>query len=400
MLRMTSPVGRMLGVVNKLAADEFTGRRTGTPGGKAAATWLACHLESLGATVTLDEFGVTAAVKELKATPVLRWRDELGEWSQSLVHRKDFAEHLATAYTPELVSGKLALAGQTELAGAWVLAETFAAQHIQQLAERGAVGALLPRGTDEAGWMPKMIAGPPASVLPVLSVRTDLHRRMAAAASGRSAAVTASVPLSTVDVKGTNVYAVFRPPHAENVLLTAHFDGVGDGPGGVRFPAAADNASGVAVVLEAARQLNQTLPADAGLAVALLDAEEAGAHGSAHHAPKVRPGTSVINLDGAAQLHQAAAVEAGGAAMRLLQALDRAGKEAGIPLRPRAMPSDNRRYAAAGLAAIGIGMGIAGYQTPAETPDRVEPRTLRAACRLIVLTVEQLATLPVVSSIA
>ncbi|MDP4509388.1 hypothetical protein [Nonomuraea turcica] len=51
------------------------------------------------------------------------------------------------------------------------------------------------------------------------------------------------------------------------------------------------------------------------------------------------------------------------------------------------MASDNRRYAAAGLAAIGIGMGMPGYQTPAETPDRVQPDTLVAAARLLVATV-------------
>src|ERR1051326_3720146 len=56
------------------------------------------------------------------------------------------------------------------------------------------------------------------------------------------------------------------------VLLTAHFDGVGDDPS-ARFPAACDNASGVAAVVEAARILHRTLPAGVGLAMALLDAE-------------------------------------------------------------------------------------------------------------------------------
>ncbi|MFG2075075.1 hypothetical protein [Nonomuraea maritima] len=50
------------------------------------------------------------------------------------------------------------------------------------------------------------------------------------------------------------------------------------------------------------------------------------------------------------------------------------------------MASDNRRYAAAGLAAIGIGMGMPGYQTPAETPERVQADTLLAAARLLVAT--------------
>jgi aminopeptidase YwaD len=229
--------------------------------------------------------------------------------------------------------------------------------------------------------MPKMLAGPPVGDLPVLSVRTEVHEEMSNATR-----VTASVPLRTVAVTGTNIHGVLRESTSDelNVLLTAHYDGVGDDPE-QRLPAAADNASGIAVVLEAARALTALLPVEIGLEVAFLDAEEAGAQGSAFHAPHVAPGTHVINVDGAAQLDGAAAVEAGGPAHRLLAALDQAGRQTGV--RAGAMPSDNRRYASVGLAAIGIGMGIPGYQTPAETPDRVEPATLVAATRLVIETV-------------
>nr|WP_238351440.1 M28 family peptidase [Kribbella shirazensis] len=203
--------------------------------------------------------------------------------------------------------------------------------------------------------------------------------------------------MRTVTATGTNVYGVFAEPlpGAVAVLLTAHFDGVGDDPH-LRYPAAADNASGVAVVLEAARLLSGRppsgrLPKGVGLSVALLDGEEVGARGSAHHAPQLTPGTYVINVDGAAQLGTAAAVEAGGPAEPLLAAVDQAGRLTGVPLRAGAMASDNRRYAAAGLPAIGIGMGMPGYQTTAETPDRVEARTLLAAAQLVVATVDHLA---------
>ena len=89
-------------------------------------------------------------------------------------------------------------------------------------------------------------------------------------------------------------------------------------------------------------------------------------------------------------LRDAASVQAGGPAHGLLAALDQAGRSVGVPLRAGAMASDNRRYAAAGLAAIGMGMGIPGYQTPAETPDRVNPNTLLAATQLVVATAWQL----------
>lgn len=200
------------------------------------------------------------------------------------------------------------------------------------------------------------------------------------------------MPLRIVEVTGSNVHRRLRtaPSGGPDVLLTAHFDGVGDDPD-QRLPAAADNASGVAVVLAAARLLADTLLDGVGLAVRFLDAEEAGARGSTHHAPTVPASTVMLNVDGAAQLGDPAAVEAGGPAHGLLAALDQAGRETGVPLRAGTMASDNRRYAAAGLAAVGIGMGMPGYQTPAEAPDRVETDTLISATRLVVATVMGLA---------
>jgi Zn-dependent M28 family amino/carboxypeptidase len=247
--------------------------------------------------------------------------------------------------------------------------------------------------------MPKMITGPTPLPLPVVGLHTELHATLAAAGDD-PAPMTGRIPVRVVATSGTNVHGVLReaPPGGRSILLTAHYDGVGDDPQ-QRLPAAADNASGVAVVLEAARQLAASLPAGLGLAVALLDAEEAGALGSAHHATQLTDpraggltaGTVVLNVDGAAHLDGAAAVEAGGAADELLDALDTAGRSVGVALRAGPMASDNRRYAAAGLPAAGIGMGMPGYQTPAETPDRVEPDTLLAATRLVTTTVRTLA---------
>jgi hypothetical protein len=179
-----------------------------------------------------------------------------------------------------------------------------------------------------------MSAGPTTAAVPVLAVRAGLHEQMRAAARGST--VAAAVPLRTVEVTGVNVHGMFRPPGGGLSLLhTAHFDGVGDDPDGLRFPAACDNAAGVAAVLEAATILHQVLPDHVGLAVALLNGEEAGARGSARRATSVEPGTFVINLDGAAHLLEAAAVEAGGPARPLLAALDLAGRQGRHPVAGR-----------------------------------------------------------------
>ena len=353
---------RMLASVAELASDGYAGRRVGTPGGQAAVAWLAERLRELGADVQLDPFPVSS-VRELYRTPVLQW--STGEETRRLEHRREFVEHLASAELPDPRSAPLVDAGAADLGGRWVLAPAGEwAQACRRAEVEGAVGVLMARGTDADGWMPKMIAGPTPRAVAVIGVRTDLHRQLADALTSGEVRVTASMPLRAVSVEGVNVHGhlPIGPDGSEGgprVLLSAHFDGVGDDPAR-RLPAAADNASGVAAVLEAARVLRDALSAPVDLSVSFLDAEEAGAWGSAHHAPSVAPGTLVINLDGAAQLRQAAAVEAGGPAHALLAALDQAGRRAGVPLRAGAMASDNRRYAAAGLAAIGIGMGMPG----------------------------------------
>ena len=225
--------------------------------------------------------------------------------------------------------------------------------------------------------MPKMIAGPATGLVPILSVRSDLHadddQSTLVSSQRLSRCVRSARPAATCTACSRRLSLAACPscslPTTTESATIPRCDCLPQPT--MRLVSRS--------VLEAARLLAGDLPSGTGLAVALLDGEEAGARGSAHHAPQVAAGTYVINVDGAARLGEAAAVEAGGPAEPLLAALDQAGRQTGVPLRAGAMASDNRRYAAAGLPSIGIGMGMPGYQTTAETPDRVEPRTLLAA---------------------
>ncbi|WP_328647153.1 hypothetical protein OHS58_03835 [Amycolatopsis sp. NBC_00348] len=160
---------RLRTTVTALAEDRFTGRRVGTTGGRTAAAWLAEQLRAIGATVTTDAFPVPR-VRELYRTPHLTWD------GRALVHRRDFVEHLASADLPAPATGELVRADADELGGLWVLAPDLGVS--ARASREGAVGLLVPRGTDEAGWMPKMIAGPPPGNLPVLAIRTELHRQL------------------------------------------------------------------------------------------------------------------------------------------------------------------------------------------------------------------------------
>ncbi|WP_406079254.1 M28 family metallopeptidase [Micromonospora sp. NBC_00858] len=384
---------RMTTTVAALAADDFAGRRVGTPGGAAARAWLADHLTALGARVEIDDFPVRA-VPDIYAAPTVTWG--VGDVSADLTFGREVSIHPASTDTIEVRRGLLGVAGSDDPTGRWLVVPAGMILFDAYRDTRGAAGLLLSRAVDADGWQYTTLAGPDPGPLPVLTLDPSTHSVVLSAAG--EGWMSANTPLRRADATGTNIYATFdRPsPRAVELLLTAHYDGVGDHPG-LRQPGASDNASGVAVVLEAARVLSAVLPDELGLSVALLDAEEIGALGSAHHSSRLRASGGnplVINVDGAGRLDQAAAVEAGGPAHRLLALLDQAGRHTGLPLTAGPVASDNRRYGAAGLAAVGIGAGMAGYHSPADTPDRVDPHTLTAIARLVVATVSLAAPAP------
>ncbi|MCG5437492.1 M28 family metallopeptidase [Micromonospora foliorum] len=385
---------RMAATVTALASAEFTGRRVGTAGGAAARAWLVAHLADLGAAVDTDDFPVRN-VPELYAAPAVVWGE--GETSTRLTFGREVAVHSTSADTSEVRRGPLGVAGSNDPTGRWLVVPAGGNPLDAARDASGAAGLLVSRAVDADGWQYTVLAGPDPGPLPILTLDAGTHRAVLAAATS-AGWWSANTPLRRRDVTGANIHARFpaAEPGGIEVLLTAHYDGVGDHPG-LRQPGASDNASGVAVVLEAARILAAARPAGVGVAVALLDAEEVGALGSAHHSQQLQSGDVrplVINIDGAGLLDQAAAVEAGGPAPALLALLDQAGRHTGLPLAAGPVASDNRRYAAAGLAAVGIGAGMAGYHSPADTPDRVDPHTLKAIARLVVATVHLAASAP------
>lgn len=385
---------RMAATVAALAGDRLAGRRVGSTGGVAARTWLRRRLADLGAAVSVEVFPVRG-VPEVYDAPRVRWHD--GADTYELRVGRQVAVPVASADLPQRRRGGLGVAGAGDPGGRWLVVPVGMSVAEAYRHAEGAVGLLLSRGVDGDGWQYTMLAGPDPGPLPILTLDPATHdaARHAAGEAGY-AWWQASTPIRRVDVDAANLCGRWpaRADPAVEVLLTAHYDGVGDLPG-LRQPGAADNASGVAVLLEAAQLLSSAPPQQLALSVALLDAEEVGALGSAHHATRLREAGGyplVVNMDGAGRLAGAVAVEAGGPAHALLAILDQAGRHTGVPLSAGPVASDNRRYAAAGLPAVGLGAGMAGYHTPGDTPNRVEPDTMVALARLVLATTWLAAT--------
>ena len=123
------------------------------------------------------------------------------------------------------------------------------------------------------------------------------------------------------------------------------------------------------------------------VAVALLDGEEIGAVGSARHAARLAADGHtplVINIDGAGELYEAVAVEAGGAAHPILAALDAAGRGTGVRLGPGRSPRTTGSTPLPDSPRSGSVPGCPATTPKTTPPDTCQPETLSAMARLVV----------------
>jgi hypothetical protein len=381
----------------KLCSAEFEGRRVGTAGHDQAQAWLFKRMQ--GMDLASEIFSVPdVTVRDLYAAPTLERLSNDGKVLQSYRHRSEFSEHLRSADQPEPLQGLAQRDINGNLEGTWVMLGTLAkGQDFTLLAEtlrnRGATGILVPQRVTSNGYFPKQLMPQAPVALPVISVRDNLFPEF------EGSQVRASVPLRTSVVEAGNVIARLpgNDPFLETapLIVGAHFDGVGDDPGGYRIQAAGDNAAGVAVVLEIARVITN-LPERPRRPIlfAAFDAEEVGALGSGEFAASLGEQGQmpfVMNLDGAARFHEAVWVEPSPGSEPLLQVLDQAGRWLDIPLEGGNVASDNRQYARAGFPSVGLALGSFGMHSPADTIEHVDREAMRIAGQLLLAVIWQIA---------
>lgn len=383
-------------VIGHLCRDEFGGRRVGTAGHDAAQAWLVDHMHRLGLRPAVQSFPVEG-VLDLFQAPSFEVLAHDGTVTRCLEHRLDFAEHLRSPLFTRPVTGRATRWSDKPVVAEWaILSAVPQGDHLHALAERlataQAAGVLTPQLAGSDGYLTKRIVGGPPVAIPMVAVRPDVLRTL------DGATVRIAIPMRRASTTGGNVIGL-RPGtdlrlKDEPLLLTAHFDGVGDDPGR-RLPAAGDNASGVAVILEVARALRRSRRRPRRpVMFAALDAEEIGAPGSRVHASAlaeagVRP--LVLNVDMVGRFSDAVVAELGPGSDQLAAALDQAGQWLETPLLASAVASDNRSYAAAGFAATGLALGARSYHTPSDTLERVDATALEMIGRLLLAVIWLLA---------
>jgi len=127
---------------------------------------------------------------------------------------------------------------------------------------------------------------------------------------------------------------------------------------GSRSPGALDNASGVATVLSAAREVRNTQ----GVGVLITDAEELGLAGArAWTMARDQSTATVLNCDGVDDAGAIQVMFSGGRPDRLLDAVARASRSTGVGHHPRRLAlgilTDSVAFTAAGIASVTFSRG-------------------------------------------
>lgn len=200
---------------------------------------------------------------------------------------------------------------------------------------------------------------------------------------------------------GTSHSVIASPPDLDNdvdhLVIGAHLDTVAVAPG------AEDNASGVAMILELARLAAAEDPRPAVRFIVFSAEEPRGPADDQHHfgsravvddlGPAERRAVrAMVSLDrigvGSGRVPVCASPRGGTDLRRDLRRIGRA-----VDVRTRACvttSSDHWSYAKAGIPAVRIGgVPYAGYHSPDDTPEVINPNQLRRVGRLVQAWIER-----------
>lgn len=375
-----------------LTGPAAAGRLSGTPGAQTAARYLAEALAQAGYSPALqNSFFQPVSVPAAR----LAGAAHLQVGQRSFLHRKDFGEVAAlsaggsfTAPLKVIRDGEPVDPAEVE-GRILLLAEKPEGLHLAgtatAAADLGALALLVADG--EPDWFHKTVyAG--AGRIPVLRVRQSAAAELAPL---DGAIARLSLPLTAASLPCRNVLGLRLGSRSDlTVVLTAHYDHLGDDPGGHRFPGAADNASGVAAILTAARLLQaEQLPFT--LLVAFLTGEESGLHGARKLIQEPpRPLSAAINLDITGIEDALYAIRLGHQAPGHWLADQAAGYLAEQGIAPRWITGgdDSVAFVEAGIPVLGLGQittraGSMKIHVPDDRPDRLHPAVIQRTAELI-----------------
>jgi aminopeptidase YwaD len=384
-----------------LSSEKFNGRLSGTPGAFQAARFLAQSLQDMG----IQEKGSDGYFSPVNVHAVrLVGPARVVIDGRELKHRIDFAE-FSPHSSGGSVTGELITVRYDEdvipetLAGKIVLipnrTDGFDVKATVEAAADIGIAALLFE-SGESRWFHKTVFGSAENRIPVLRLRRSYAEQYAVQSGLR---IEIDLPLETEKLPCRNVLGLLHgEDKSRTLLLCAHYDHLGDDPGGLRFPGSVDNASGVAVVLEVVRQLMKKSDLPFNLLVAFLTGEESGLWGARQLAanPPV-PITAAINLDGLGYETQLHSMRTGHSTPGhwLADIAANVIQNHGIEVKWIAWGEDSVAFLEKRISTIGLGQkptmhNATAIHTTEDDPDHLHPKPLIQGVSVIMDIVEQL----------
>lgn len=414
--------------IRELASARYAGRRAGTPGGAAAADYIAAEFARLGLTPAGDSGTYLQSFPfpfvDLAAPPELAILPGSGVTATAYTHLQDFREvisgragagrtdadviYLAGGYDSDYagldVRGRVILLDAARRTGTTLPA-------IETAITRGASGVLVVAIDDESVRMRPAYRQPVTdTVRPVFFINHRVAAALAAASGSeldekpRALAVRVhmNVTLQPVRTAETaNVLGLWPgtdPALKDKYLLVGgHYDYVGQSPSGSLVPGSGDNVSGIGAMLALAQSWRATgyQPRMSVLFVA-WGAREGGELGSqyyaAHPARPLRDTVAFLNLDAPGAAGSGGLV-VGYGDQGLATQLVAFALALGNPLAiERAGAGDYASFGTVGVPAVVLSPGANGtVHHPDDTPEHVDRENLALAGQVAWLTVLHLS---------
>lgn len=431
-----APIGgeSILRIASELAGERFAGRLTGSAGNGAAVDWLAARLADAGAEPLPSATGDADGNQDAGGNGAAASGQPLAvSYRQPVLHAGQPASLTATGTDGATVtisagpsfdvvvrqgtrisgrrSGPLRALSAERATPAWIRANRdsvllVGAEELADLLRDGEVAAALFHSTRSPQAivlvLPERIDAIPRGLFltgtrypdegPMLAQITHEATRGLEPDSGMRVELVANFAVREAEV--ASVAGRFGGGDGAPVVLSAHLDGAGRIDGVGHYPGAADNASGCAVVLEAARQL-ASARLGRPLWIVFFNGEEQGLYGSrafaGRYADELR-GAHLINVDMVGHSSSTGFVVSGTEGSDALAAVARralasAGLEATVTDRGL---SDHAAFGGPTPAVSIVQAPYSDMHLPSDRPVNLRPDVLAAVAEALTAAVREL----------
>jgi aminopeptidase YwaD len=372
---------RMIDIISTISAEDG-GRIAGFAGEAETAEYIQEKFKDIGLEVSTQSFPVKAFACDNAELKILAGSDDLTYGVKVLTFSAPTPDDGITADIIPIGLGAVDDYKGLDVSGKIVLimrgGEYFRVK-VERAYEKGALAAVFydPNGDEAISATLTQL-----SSIPALSIsRSDAAVIEKVMADGATVSAHMTVDSITRDSTSTNVIGVYKSkdnPDDRCVIVSAHYDGVDT-------PAANDNASGVAVILEIARTLkNEKMSLPYDVRFIAFGAEEIGLVGSTAYVNSMRSNElqsmiAVLNYDmvGIGDSFEIMTVE-GTENSELVETIENTlGQMGYVPIISNTDRSDHAPFSYAGVQAVDIQMSPAEYyHTDMDTLDKIQPDNL------------------------